>query len=105
MSHTVIEEVRPGPDDLPTYEAAGLRTRVAGEAFAAEAAVNTFSRMFHTDRALQAGAQAQPGADRTLTAAGEPSIFKQVATPSLRYWRAAARAARYRMVISCRSRR
>jgi redox-sensitive bicupin YhaK (pirin superfamily) len=49
-----------GADDLPLYEAGGLRARlVAGEAFGARAAVRTHSPLFYVHWTLAAGTQAQ----------------------------------------------
>jgi redox-sensitive bicupin YhaK (pirin superfamily) len=49
-----------GPDDLPTYEAHGLWTRLlAGEAFGAKAKVKTSSPLFYVHWSLEAGAKAQ----------------------------------------------
>jgi redox-sensitive bicupin YhaK (pirin superfamily) len=49
-----------GIDELPTYEAGGLRARLlAGEAFGAHTPVHTFSPMFYVHWDLQAGTEAQ----------------------------------------------
>jgi redox-sensitive bicupin YhaK (pirin superfamily) len=59
------EETEPGfvhhdPEDLPTYEGAGLWARlIAGEAFGAKARVKTFSPMFYVHWQLARGAKAQ----------------------------------------------
>ncbi len=53
-----------GPDDLPTYEEAGLRARlVAGEAFGQKSKVTIHSPMFYVHWSLAAGAQARLSAE------------------------------------------
>ncbi len=48
-----------GPGDLPYYESGGMKARlIAGEAFGAKAAVNTYSPMFYVHWELEAGATA-----------------------------------------------
>jgi redox-sensitive bicupin YhaK (pirin superfamily) len=71
-----------GPEDLPTYEAAGMWARlVAGKAFGAEAKVRTHSPMFYVHWALQPGAKAQLEAEyperAAYVAAGQVEVGGQ----------------------------
>jgi redox-sensitive bicupin YhaK (pirin superfamily) len=95
-----------GPEDLPTYEGGGLWARlVVGEAFGAKAKVKTHSPMFYVHWRLDAGAEAQLGAEyperAAFIAAGEVELDGRAFGPGTMLILEAGQPARFKARTAC----